>query len=100
MSRRTTIAALVLAGAGAIVVMVGALGTAGDVGGLVAIVLGTVIAAPAARGASGGWWNLLASGAVLSAVGAVVSLANEGAGGLLALIGGVAVLVGVALGWP
>jgi hypothetical protein len=100
MTSRTTRAALALAGAGAIVLMLSPFGTVGDVLGLIAIVLGTVLAAPAAREPRGGWWGLLASGAVLSALGAIVSLANDTAGGVLALIGGVAVLIGVALGWP
>ena len=100
MTPRTTRAALILAGAGAIVVMLTPFGTAGDVAGLVAIVLGTVLAAPAAREGQGGWWGLLGSGAVLSILGAIVSLASDSAGGILALVGGVAVLVAVALGFP
>jgi hypothetical protein len=97
---RTIRVALALAGIGAIVVMLSPFGTVGDVVGLVAIILGTVLAAPAARQPRGGWWGLLASGAVLSALGAIVSLANDSAGGVLALVGGVAVLVAAALGWP
>ena len=100
MTTRTIRVALALAGIGAIVVMLSPFGTVGDVIGLVAIVLGTVLAAPAAREPRGGWWGLLASGAVLSALGAIVSLANDSAGGVLALVGGVAVLVAAALGWP
>jgi hypothetical protein len=42
----------------------------------------------------------LASGAALSALGAVVAIGNDTAGGALALLGGVAVLVAAALGWP
>jgi len=80
--------------------MLSPFGTVGDVIGLAAIILGTVLAAPAAREPRGGWWGLLASGAVLSALGAIVSLANDSAGGGLALVGGVAVLVAAALGWP
>lgn len=100
MSPRTTATALLLAGAGAIVVMLGALGTAGDIAGLLAILLGTILAAPAARGPGAGWWGLLAAGAVVSVLGAVMSLASDTAGGILALIGGVAVLVAAALGFP
>lgn len=98
---RITQLALLLAAAGAIVViLVGLLGERAGVVGLIAIFLGTVLAAPAGRGPRGGWWSLLAAGAVLSAVGAVVALASEGVGGLLALLGGGAVLVGAALGFP
>lgn len=92
--------ALLLAGAGAILIMLGVLGTAGDVAGLLAIVAGTVLAAPAARSGAAGWWNLLASGAALSILGAVASLASDAAGGVLALLGGAAVLIAVALGYP
>lgn len=80
--------------------MVGLFGTAADVGGLVAIALGTILAAPAGRGPDGGWWSLLASGALLSLAGGLVSLASVGLGGLLALLGGVCVLAGAALGFP
>lgn len=98
---RITQLALLLAGAGAIaIILAGSLGDLAGVGGLVSIALGTVLAAPAGRGPRGGWWNVLATGAVLSAIGAVVALANEGLGGLLALLGGVAVLAGVAIGFP
>ena len=100
MTARTIRVALGLAGLGAIVVMLSPFGTAGDVIGLVAVVLGTDLAAPAAREPRGGWWGLLASGAVISALGAIIALANDTAGGALALIGGAAVLVAVALGWP
>jgi hypothetical protein len=100
MTTRTIRAALGLAGIGAIVLMLSPFGAVGDVCALVAIILGTVLAAPAARQPRGGWWGLLASGAVLSALGAVVALGNDTAGGTLALLGGVAVLVAAALGWP
>lgn len=67
--------------------------------GLAAIVFGVVLAAPAARGPKGGWWNLMASGGVLSIVGALVAVPTETVGGLLALVGGAAVLVAVALAY-
>lgn len=98
MSRRTPQIELLLAGAGAIVVMLG-LDTVASVAGLVAILLGTVLTAPAGRDPGRGWWGLLATGSVLSVLGAVVSPAADGVGGLLALLGGAAVLVGVVLGY-
>ena len=97
---RVTQIALVLAGVGAVVIMLGILDTGADIAGLVAIGLGTVLAAPAGRGPDGGWWTLLATGAILSLAGALVSLASEGLGGLLALVGGVCVLAGAAVGFP
>lgn len=97
---RITQLALVLAAAGALVIMLGLLGTAASLAGVAAVVLGTILAAPAGRGPSGGWWSLLATGAVLSIAGALLSLASEAAGGLLALLGGVAVVAGAAMGFP
>ncbi len=47
---RTTQIALLIAPAGAVVIMLGAFGTEVDVVALVAIWIGTVVAAPAARG--------------------------------------------------
>lgn len=100
MNLRITQAALLVAAAGAIVVMLELLGTLASLIGLGGIVVGTVLAAPAGRGPRGGWWAVLATGAVLSALGALLGLASEAVGGLIALLGGVAVLVGAALGYP
>ena len=62
MSTRLVQGALLLAGAGAVVVLLGVLGTAADVIGLGAIVLGTVLTAPIGRREDNGWWSLLAAG--------------------------------------
>ena len=80
--------------------MIDVLGTPGSVAGLIAMVVGTVLTAPAAREGSAGWWGLLATGALVSFIAALVSLGSDTAGGVLALIGGFAVLLGAALGWP
>lgn len=98
--RRVTQFALLIAPAGAIVIMTGAFGAAVEIGGLVAIALGTVLAAPAGRGPDGGWWSLLASGAIISFAAPLVALAGAGLGGLVALVGGICVLAGAALGFP
>ena len=101
MSVRITQGALVLAAGGAIVILLGLLGEAASIAGLVAIIAGTVLAArPAGRGPRGGWWTLLAAGAVLSMAGALLSIATASIGGLLALIGGIAVVAGAAMGYP
>lgn len=92
--------ALLIAAAGAIVLLVDLLGTAGLVGGLAAIVLGTVLAAPAVRGTDGGWWNALAAGALLCGLGAAVSLLSDSVGGLLTVLGSIAVLAAGALAFP
>jgi hypothetical protein len=64
------------------------------------IVLGTLLAAPAGRGQGGGWWTLLAIGAALSVAGALLALLSDTVGGLVTLLGGVAVVSGAAMGFP
>jgi hypothetical protein len=92
--------ALVLAGAGAVVILLGVLGTGADIAGLAAIVVGTVLTAPAARREGNGWWSLLAVGMVLSVLGALLALATDSVGGLVALLGGIVVITGAAFGFP
>lgn len=100
MSTRLIQFALLLAAAGAVVILLGVLGTGADVAGLAAIVVGTVLAAPAGRREGNGWWSLLAAGSVLSVLGALLSLATDSVGGLVALIGGIVVITGAAFGFP
>ena len=99
MNLRLFQAALLLAAVGAIAILL-ALGTVVGLIGLAAIILGTLLTAPLGRGPGQGWWTLLAVGSVLSVIGALVALASEGFGGLLALLGGVATVAGAALGFP
>ena len=56
MSRKLIQVALLIAAAGAVVILLGVLGTAADVIGLGAIVLGTLLTAPAGRREGNGWW--------------------------------------------
>lgn len=100
MSTRLIQFALLLAAAGAVVILLGVLGTGADVAGLAAIVVGTVLTAPAGRREGNGWWSLLAAGSVLSVLGALLSLATDSVGGLVALIGGIIVITGAAFGFP
>jgi hypothetical protein len=100
MSLRLLQASLLIASAGAIAILLGLFGTAVSVAGLAAIVLGTVLAAPAVREEGGGWWRLLAAGAALSILGALLALVSETVGGLVAVLGGVAVVTGAAIGFP
>jgi len=99
-SLRLTQGALLLAGGGAVAVLLGVLGTAADAIGLGAIVLGTVLTAPAGRREGNGWWSLLAVGMILSVLGALLSLATDSVGGLVALVGGIVVITGSAFGFP
>jgi hypothetical protein len=91
---------LVIAALAAIVIMLSLFGTAVMVAGLVVIAVATVLTAPAARGPGRGWWMLLAAGAVLSIVGALVAQAAETPGGWIAVIGGMLVVVAAAIGFP
>lgn len=100
MSTRLIQLALLLAGAGAVVVLLGVLGTGADMAGLAAIVVGTVLTAPAGRREGNGWWSLLAAGMFLSVLGALLALATDSVGGLVALVGGIVVVTGAAFGFP
>jgi hypothetical protein len=96
-------AILLAAGIGAVLILLGLFGTAASVIGLALIVVGTVLSAPAAPSggeAGRGWWHMLAAGAGISLVAALVALAAETLGGLLAVVGGTLVMVGVTLGFP
>ena len=100
MSTRLLQGALLIAGAGAIVLVTGLGGGVGQIAGLAAAALGTVLAAPAARGTEGGWWNALVAGTLLCGAGAAISLLSDPVGGLLAVLGAVVVLAAAALSFP
>ena len=100
MSTRLVQFTLLLAGAGAVAILLGVLGTGADIAGLAAIVVGTVLTAPAGHREGNGWWSLLAAGTVLSVLGALLALATDSVGGLIALIGGIVVITGAAFGFP
>jgi hypothetical protein len=94
---------LLVIAAGAIIILLGVFGTIAGIVGLVLVVGGAVMAAPYAPppGEPGrGWWTMLAAGAGLSVLGALVALATDTLGGLLAAVGGVLVVIAVALGYP
>jgi len=99
-SRTALQAATVLAALGAVLMLLGLLGTTANLIGLGLIVVVTVLTAPLARGGGNGWWTLLFTGAVLAGVGALLALATDAVGGLVTLIGGVVVLIAAAFGFP
>jgi hypothetical protein len=92
--------ATIAAAIGAVLMLLGVLGTTVNLIGLGLILLATVLTAPAARDDGSGWWSLLGAGATLSAVGALLSIATDAVGGLVTLIGGVMVLAAAAFGFP
>lgn len=89
---------LLVAGAGALVIMLGFFGTIGAVVGLLMIAVPTVLAAAVAS--EEGWWRLLAVGAALSVLAPLVAQVAETLGGLLALLAGILVLIAVTFGYP
>jgi hypothetical protein len=100
---RTLQISLLVAAAGAVVILLRLFGDTASFAGVLAIIAGTVLAAPYAPppGAPGrGWWTMLAGGAAITTVSAAVSFVAETAGGLGALVGCVLVVIAVALGFP
>lgn len=100
MSTRLLQGALLTAAAGAIVLVADLFGAAGTIIGLAAAALGTVLAAPAARGTEGGWWNALVAGTLLCGAGAALSLLSEPLGGLVVVLGAVTVVAAATLTFP
>lgn len=104
MAESRSLASLLIAAAGAIVILVDLLGTAGALAGL-----GSILAATAATASGRGdragpagtrWWGLLAAGAALVAIGVPLGLVAETPGGLAAAAGAGLVVVAAALGMP
>ncbi len=96
-------ALLLVAGAGAVLVLVDLLGTFGALAGLAAMIAGLVLSAVAAPRPGPGvvnWWSLLAVGTALVAVGIPLGLPLETIGGLTAAAGAALAVVAVALALP
>ncbi len=93
-------AILIAAALAALAILVNLFGDAVQLGCLVVIALATVMTAPVRREAGGGWWSLLAIGAVASILGAAVAQLSETVGGLIAVVGGVLIVVGATIGFP
>jgi hypothetical protein len=94
---------LLLAAAGAAVILLRLFGDTASFAGVLVIVAGTVLSAPYAPppDAPGrGWWTMLASGATITAVAAAFTIVSDTIGGLLAVLGCVLVAIAVALGFP
>ena len=92
--------ALVLSALAAVVILAGLFSDAVRYACLGVIVLATLVTAGERSRRGGGWWAVLAAGAVLSAAGAGVAELSETAGGLLAVAGGVLVVVSSVIGFP
>ena len=100
---RTLQLSLLLAAAGALVVLLRLFGDVASFAGVAAMIAGTVLSAPYAPPAEQpgrGWWTMLAAGSAITAVAGGLSLLTETVGGLLAVLGCVLVTIAVALGFP
>jgi hypothetical protein len=94
---------LLLAAAGAAVILLRLFGDAASFAGVLAIVAGTVLSAPYAPPPDSpgrGWWTMLAAGAAITAVAAAFTIVSDTIGGLLAVVGCVLVAIAVALAFP
>lgn len=84
----------------AVIVVLGLFGTAVRVACLVVIAVAAVFASPWRPADGGGWWWILAGGAAASIAGAIIAQPAATVGGVIALIGGLAVIIGAAIGFP
>jgi hypothetical protein len=91
---------LVVAAICALVVILALFGPTVRVVCLVLIAVATLIGAPLRARSGGGWWWILAGGAAASIAGAIIAQPAATLGGVIALLGGLAVIVGAAVGFP
>jgi hypothetical protein len=92
--------ALAVAGIAAFIVVVGLFGTGFRIACLVLIALAAVATLPLRASDGGGWWWILAGGAAASIAGAIIAQPAATLGGVIALLGGIAVIIGAAVGFP
>jgi hypothetical protein len=93
-------AALIAGALAALAILVSLFSDPVRIGCLVVIALATIVTAPQRRVRGGGWWTLLAAGAVASIAGAGLAELTETVGGLVAVVGGALVVVAAAIGFP
>jgi hypothetical protein len=92
---------LLLAAAGAVLVLVAPSTSPTALAGLGAMLGVGLLTVPAARDPEqAGWWRLLATGAASAGAGVALALLSEGLGGLLSVLGAAAVLTAAVVGMP
>jgi hypothetical protein len=92
--------ALLAAALAALAILVSLFGDPVRVGCLAVIAVATIVTAPQRRLRGGGWWSLLAAGALASVAGFGLAELTETVGGLVAVVGGVLVVVAATIGFP
>jgi hypothetical protein len=93
-------AILAAAAVAALAILVNLFGDVVKAACLAVIALATALTAPIRREPGGGWWRLLAIGALAAIAGAGLAQLTETVGGLVAVIAGVLVVVGATIGFP
>jgi uncharacterized membrane protein HdeD (DUF308 family) len=92
--------ALVVGAIAALVVVLGLFASGVRIACLVLIALATVVALPLRSDDGSGWWWILAGGAAASIAGAILAQPSATFGGVIALLGGLAVIIGAVIGFP
>lgn len=92
--------ALVVAAIAAFVLALGIFGAGMRIACLVVVVLATAVTLPLRPRDGGGWWWILAGGAAASIAGAIIAQPSATLGGVIALLGGIGVIIGAAIGFP
>ena len=99
-SSRTLQAILVAAAIAAFIILLGLFAIWFRIFCLVVIGAAAVVTFPALRRDGGGWWWILGGGAAVSILAAIIAQPSTILGGWLALIGGLAVIIGALIGFP
>jgi hypothetical protein len=90
---------LAVAAISALIVVLGLFGDVVRVLCLVLIAAAALLTASPRVNRGGSWWWILVGGAVASIAGAIIAQPASSVGGWIALLGGLAVIVGAAVGF-
>ena len=93
-------ALLIVTAAGAAIVLSGQFSTAVRAVALAVMLLGVALTYSERFRPGGGWWSLLAAGAVLSLVGLALYGLSDDIAGIVSIAGAGLVLVGATVGFP
>jgi hypothetical protein len=91
---------LIATAAGAAIVLSGQFSTAVRAAALVAVLAGVALTYSERFRPGGGWWSLLAAGALLSIAGIALYTVSDDVAGLVSIAGAALVLIGATIGFP